>query len=234
MQIGVVTFPGSNCDVDTVKALTDLGVQAVVIDYRNHRLDYLSAAIIPGGFSYGDYLRSGALAARAPVMAALRDAVEEQKLPVLGICNGFQILTEAGLLPGVLRPNRHGEFRCDWQTLRVAAESPYFPGLRVGDRLRMPIAHGEGAYYTPPGSLQALFQAGQAWLQYTDDQGQLHALTNPNGSVANLAGIQQGSVAALMPHPERAMHRYLGSDDGHKLLSAWIDGIRQEVGHARV
>ncbi|NMP23928.1 phosphoribosylformylglycinamidine synthase I [Sulfobacillus harzensis] len=234
MRVAVVTFPGSNCDMDTVKALTTLGVEARTVDHRQDHLGDIDAAIIPGGFSYGDYLRSGALAAKAPVILALKQAIEASQLPVLGICNGFQILTEAGLLPGVLRPNRHGEFRCDFQTLRVVTESPYFPGLAVGDVLKMPIAHGEGAYYTPPGTLEDLFRSGAAWLQYVDTDGQLNALANPNGSVANLAGVMKGSVAALMPHPERAMHQYLGSQDGRRFLSSWLEGIRQEVGHASV
>lgn len=234
MKIAVVTFPGSNCDRDTLKALDLLGVDAEVVDYRETRLGGVQGVIIPGGFSYGDYLRSGALAAKAPIMGALRQVVADDEMPVLGICNGFQILTEAALLPGVLRPNRHGQFRCGWQTLRVVEESVQFPGLKTGDLLTMPIAHGEGAYYTVPGTLQSLFQTGQAWLQYVDQDGQLEVLANPNGSVANLAGVRSGSVAALMPHPERAMQDYLGSHDGQRLFTAWIEGIRQEANHARI
>ncbi len=232
MRIGVVTFPGSNCDTDTLEALESLDVGVESIWYQDADLAQVDGVILPGGFSYGDYLRSGALAAKAPVMAAIRAQVEEGALPVLGICNGFQILTESGLLPGTLRPNRHGEFRCDWQTLRVVEASPFFPGLMPGELLRLPIAHGEGAFYVPPGTLATVFQQGEAWLQYVDESGLLNAVINPNGSMANLAGIKRGSVAALMPHPERAMADYLGSSDGRRLLSAWLKGIGQEGSYA--
>lgn len=232
-RIGVVTFPGSNCDHDTLWALEELGVETTAMWYRAEDLDQVDGVVLPGGFSYGDYLRSGALAAKAPVLGALKAAVEDRALPVLGICNGFQILTEAGLLPGALRANRHGQFRCDWHTVRVVEESPRFPGLAVGTSLRLPIAHAEGSYYVPSGQLGALFQQGEAWLQYVDDAGRLSPIANPNGSVANLAGVQRGSVAALMPHPERAMESFLGSDDGRQLLGAWILGVSQEAIHAR-
>lgn len=225
MKVGVVTFPGSNCDVDTLDALEALHVTAVPLWYTETDLRQLDAVVLPGGFSYGDYLRSGALAAKGPIMAAVREAVNARQLPVLGICNGFQMLTEAGLLPGGLRANRHGEFRCDWQTVRVAADSPLFPGVSVGDTFRLPIAHAEGSYYLEPGTLGALFTAGQAWLQYVDEGGNLSALANPNGSVANLAGVVRGSVAALMPHPERAMRAELGSRDGRRMLAAWVEGL---------
>ncbi len=233
VRIGVVTFPGSNCDHDTLWALDELGAETAPIWYRTEDLDHWDGVVLPGGFSYGDYLRSGALAAKAPVLGALRAAVQTRSLPVLGICNGFQILTEAGLLPGALRPNRHGQFRCEWDTVRVVEQSPWFPGLTVGQRLRLPIAHAEGSYYVPSGQLGALFQSGEAWLQYVDDAGRLSPSINPNGSIANLAGVQRGSVAALMPHPERAMASYLGSDDGRRLLGAWVKGVSQEAIHAR-
>lgn len=232
MTIGVVTFPGSNCDEDTLDALRVLDVESKHLWYRDTDLSDVAGVILPGGFSYGDYLRSGALAAKAPIMAAIRTHVEDRHLPVLGICNGFQILTESGLLPGTLRPNRHGEFRSEWQTLRVVEESPLFPGLPAGALLRMPIAHGEGAYYVESGQLGPLFQRGQAWLQYVDERGSLNALVNPNGSVANLAGVTRGSVAALMPHPERAMAEFLGSSDGRRLISAWVQGSRRGEAYA--
>lgn len=232
MRVGVVTFPGSNCDEDTLDALALLSVPVRHLVHEETDLDELDAVVLPGGFSYGDYLRSGALAAKAPVMGAIRTAVRERQLPVLGICNGFQILTEAGLLPGGLRANAHGEFRCSWQTLRVSAASALFPGIAAGDILRLPIAHGEGSYYVEPGTLGQLFGAQEAWLQYVDEQGALNVLSNPNGSVANLAGVIRGSVAALMPHPERAMMVELGSADGRRLLQAWINGVRGRTAHA--
>ncbi|MCY0897640.1 MAG: phosphoribosylformylglycinamidine synthase I [Firmicutes bacterium] len=227
MNIAVVTFPGSNCDDDTVRALHALGASVIRLWYRDRDLGGIDGVILPGGFSYGDYLRGGALAAQAPVMEPLRHAVRERALPVLGICNGFQILTEAKLLPGALRPNRQGTFLSTWQHLRVTRASSLFWGLREGEYLRLPIAHGEGAYYLPPGQLASLFDRGQAWLQYVSFDGQLTAAANPNGSVANLAGVIAGSVAALMPHPERAMDAALGSADGVRLLTAWLEGIRR-------
>lgn len=227
MMVGVVTFPGSNCDRDTVEAFQSLDVPVRDLWYEETDLDGLDAVVLPGGFSYGDYLRSGALAAKAPVMARIGDAIRDRAMPVLGICNGFQLLTESGLLPGGLRANRHGEFRCDWQTVRVASASPRFPGLEPGDLLRLPIAHGEGSFYVESGSLGSLFTAHEAWLQYVDADGGLNPLANPNGSVANIAGVFRGSVAALMPHPERAMDGALGSEDGRRLLAAWIRGIEE-------
>ncbi|PSR21248.1 MAG: phosphoribosylformylglycinamidine synthase I [Sulfobacillus acidophilus] len=232
MKIGVVTFPGSNCDADTLEALSVIGVPVRHLFHEERDLDDLDAVILPGGFSYGDYLRSGALAAKAPVMRSLWVAVQTRQLPVLGICNGFQILTEAGLLPGSLRANAHGEFRCAWQTVRVTAASALFPGLSAGELLRLPIAHGEGAYYVASGELGQLFGDHEAWLQYVDDQGMLSVWANPNGSVANIAGVMRGSVAALMPHPERAMMAELGSTDGRRLLQAWVDGVRGRTFHA--
>ncbi|MCY0878637.1 MAG: phosphoribosylformylglycinamidine synthase I [Firmicutes bacterium] len=233
MRVAVVTFPGSNCDDDTVRALTALGVSPVRVGHRAQDLSTVDAAILPGGFSYGDYLRGGALAAQAPVIESLRAEVASRQLPVLGICNGFQILAEARLLPGALRPNRQGTFRSAWQTIRVTRASPLFWGLEEGELLRLPIAHGEGAYYLPPGQLAAVFGNDQAWLQYVSEDGLLHTEANPNGSVANLAGVIVGSVAGLMPHPERAMADYLGSADGARLLQAWLSGISRRDGHAR-
>lgn len=234
MMVGVLVFPGSNCDRDTLEALDALGVPAKAVWYRETSLDGLDRVIIPGGFSYGDYLRSGALAAHAAVMDELVDRVQQEQLPVLGICNGFQILCERGLLPGALRANPSGEFRCSWETLRVVNPSPWLPGLSPGDLLRMPIAHHEGAYTLLPGELAGLFEQGQVLLQYADPEGAVHALTNPNGSVANIAGVGQGSVLGLMPHPERAMDNYLGSADGRRFLSAWLGlnmpGVREMEG----
>ena len=229
-SIGVVSFPGSNCDVDTLNALEDLRVSVERIWYEETDLSRVDRVILPGGFSYGDYLRSGALAAKAPVMKAIRSHVCERQLPILGICNGFQILTESGLLPGVLRQNRHGEFRSGWQRVRVVEESPWFPTLQSGETLRLPIAHGEGAFYVAPGTLGALFEDRQVWLQYVDFEGALSPLVNPNGSVANIAGVIRGSIAGLMPHPERAMAEYLGSVDGKRLLTAWIASDDVPVG----
>lgn len=232
MRVGVVTFPGSNCDGDTLEAFEFLDVPTKNLWYTDTDLTDVDAVVLPGGFSYGDYLRSGALAAKAPMMTAIRDAVQARGLPVLGICNGFQILTEAGLLPGALRANRHGQFRSAWQTLRVTNESPLFLGLSQGELLRLPIAHAEGSYYAPAGALADLFMSQEVWLQYVDERGDLNTLTNPNGSLANIAGIFRGNVAALMPHPERALEEPFGSEDGRRLLTAWVKGLQERGAHA--
>ncbi|MDA8195261.1 MAG: phosphoribosylformylglycinamidine synthase subunit PurQ [Thermaerobacter sp.] len=224
MTVGVLVFPGSNCDWDTVHALEDLKTECRTIWYTETDLRGLDRVILPGGFAYGDYLRSGALAAHAPVMAALERRVAETALPVLGICNGFQILCERGLLPGALRNNASGQFRCSLETVRVTAAHPLFPGLAAGTLLRLPIAHHEGSYTVPPGGLGALFEQQQVFLQYADADGVVQAYANPNGSVANIAGVSRGSVVGLMPHPERAMESYLGSADGRRLLSSWLEG----------
>lgn len=222
MKVGVVTFPGSNCDEDTLWALKDLGYTPEPIWYREENLREVDRVILPGGFSYGDYLRSGALAARAPIMDAVEEAVRARQLPVLGICNGFQILCERGLLPGVLRMNLSGQFRCTWETVRVVEPNPLFPGIGPGETFRLPIAHREGSYTVLPGTLETLFAQGNVFLQYADSDGTVHALANPNGSVANIAGVCQGSVAGLMPHPERAMDDFLGCSDGRRFLLAWL------------
>ncbi|MCL4494779.1 MAG: phosphoribosylformylglycinamidine synthase I [Firmicutes bacterium] len=222
MKVGVIIFPGSNCDRDTIEAVERLGMEAIPLWYTRKSLTGIDRLILPGGFSYGDYLRSGALAAQAPIMEAVEQAVSRQELPVLGICNGFQILCERGLLPGALRPNSSGEFRCTWEYMRITSVPRGFAGLKEGDVLRLPIAHHEGAYAVQPGQLQSLFENHQIFLQYSDETGSVHALTNPNGAVANVAGISQGLVVGLMPHPERAMASYLGSSDGQRFLKAWL------------
>ncbi len=222
MKVGIIIFPGSNCDVDTIEAVEQLGAQALPLWYTEKSLKDAERLILPGGFSYGDYLRSGALAAQAPIMEAVEKAIAEDELPVLGICNGFQILCERGLLPGALRPNSSGEFRCTWEYMRITSVPRGLSGLKEGDVLRMPIAHHEGAYAVNPGQLQPLFENHQVFLQYSDEMGSVHALTNPQGSVANIAGICQGPVVGLMPHPERAMQSYFGSADGHRFLRAWL------------
>lgn len=220
-RVGIVVFPGSNCDQDTIRAVTALGATPVVLDYREQDLSGVDRLILPGGFSYGDYLRSGALAAAAPIMDAVADAAKSG-MPVLGICNGFQILCERGLLPGALLPNPHGEFVSRMETVRVTAVPEGFLGVAVGDHFALPIAHHEGSYRVSEGTLYQLFESGHVFLQYSDPSGVVHPLANPNGSVANIAGVASGSVVGLMPHPERAMAQYLGSADGARLLQAWF------------
>lgn len=219
--VGIVVFPGSNCDQDTIRAVRHLGATPLVLDYREQDLSGVDRLILPGGFSYGDYLRSGALAAAAPIMDAVARAANAG-MPVLGICNGFQILCERGLLPGALLPNPHGEFISRLVTVRVTAVPEGFSGIAVGDCFTLPIAHHEGSYRVSEGTLHQLFESGQVFLQYSDPSGVVHSLVNPNGSIANIAGVTSGSVVGLMPHPERAMAHYLGSADGARLLQAWF------------
>lgn len=224
MAIVVIAFPGSNCDRDAVYAVELGGGEA---HWQWHSAGQLprdcQGIVLPGGFSYGDYLRSGALAAHSPVMAEVR-AFAEHGGAVLGICNGFQILCEAGLLPGALTLNASRQFRCEWEWVTVASP-PASIALAPGQVLRLPIAHREGAYQPPSGrdSVAQLMAAGQVFLQYCDRDGVVHERANPNGAVANIAGISNrgGNVVGMMPHPERAMDRLLGGADGRALWEAW-------------
>lgn len=232
MTIAVIAFPGSNCDRDAVYAVELAGGTAHWQWHSTARLPRdCHGIVLPGGFSYGDYLRSGALAAHSPVMAEVR-AFAEHGGPVLGICNGFQILCEAGFLPGALTINASRQFRCEWEWVRVASP-PASIALQPGQLLRLPIAHREGAYQPPLGSdgLADLMRRGQVFLQYCDGDGEVHERANPNGAVANIAGISNraGNIVGMMPHPERAMDRLLGGADGRQLLEAWAgmaSGVR--------
>ncbi|WP_339820059.1 phosphoribosylformylglycinamidine synthase subunit PurQ [Paenibacillus sp. FSL R7-0216] len=221
MKFAVLVFPGSNCDIDCYKAVEEsLGEP---VDYVWHTATDLSAydcILVPGGFSYGDYLRCGAISRFAPVMAEVAKAAEEGKY-VLGICNGFQILTEAGLLPGTLRRNESLKFRCHDTELRVENNDNPFTSLYApGDVITIPIAHGEGNYYCDEATLEQLERNNQIIFRYVQ---------NPNGSVDDIAGIsnERGNVVGMMPHPERAVSSLLGSEDGKKMftsiLKAWRD-----------
>lgn len=225
MKAAVVTFPGSNCDEDTVIALERLGVEPVRRWYKDTDLGGADWVILPGGFSYGDYLRSGALAARAPIMDVIEQLVARDRLHVLGICNGFQILCERGLLPGALRANRDGKFRCTWEGVRVASAPSAWPGFQVGQSFRLPIAHREGAFTVSEQELDRLFQEGTVFLQYCDREGRVvDEAANPNGSMGAVAGLARGRVMGLMPHPERAVSQFLGSEDGLEFLRLWLQG----------
>ncbi|MDI3340365.1 MAG: phosphoribosylformylglycinamidine synthase subunit PurQ [Sphaerobacter sp.] len=223
MRFGVITFPGSNGDHDALMAV-ELGLRQPVeaVWYRDTDLSRFDALIIPGGFSYGDYLRAGAIARFTPVMGAVARFAEAGG-PVLGICNGFQILTEAGLLPGALLRNQQLTFVSTWVHVRVESNRTcWTAGMTPGEVLRLPIAHGEGRYYADPETLARLEANGQVIFRYTDAAGNVTPEADPNGAVNAIAGIanERGNVVGLMPHPERAFDALIGSDDGLKILSA--------------
>lgn len=215
VKIGVLRFPGTNCDRDVFEAIETSGVQAVWL-WHEDQFQYkdLTAVVLPGGFSYGDYLRSGAIAARAVAMRSVREAAE-YGTPILGICNGFQTLCEAGLLPGVLMRNKGGRFIDTLVSLiKEGSHSPFGANLAQGAVLRVPIAHADGRYFAPEEVLKSLQDHDQIWLRY---------LENPNGSIHDIAGVTnvKGNVAGLMPHPERAYHSWMEGLDGRKLLEIW-------------
>ncbi len=221
MKWGIVVFPGTWSDRDCMHALTSvLGQSARYVDHRETELSEFDAVILPGGFAYGDHLRCGAVARFAPVMEAVTSFADRGGL-VLGICNGFQILQEARLLPGALLRNDSCEFRCEWVHLRVErAESPFTRECRPGQVLRIPISHGEGNFYADPETLQSLEQGGQIVFRYSTPDGRVTAGSNPNGSLRNIAGIvnARGNVLGMMPHPERACEPLLGGADGLWIL----------------
>ncbi|HSU15826.1 phosphoribosylformylglycinamidine synthase subunit PurQ [Longimicrobium sp.] len=217
MKIGVVTFPGSNCDYDCYKAVQEnLDAEAVFLWHKEHDLQGVDAVFLPGGFSYGDYLRAGAIAAHSPIMREVK-AFAEGGGPVAGICNGFQILCESGLLPGALVRNRTLKFRSRPVHLLVERNDTLFTAeYEVGQVLRVPIAHGEGCYFAEPELLDGLEANGQVVLRYCDAEGLVTPAANPNGSARGIAGIVNaaGNVLGMMPHPERSVDPLLGPTDG--------------------
>jgi phosphoribosylformylglycinamidine synthase I len=223
MRWAVIQFPGSNCDQDVFHVLRNVLAQDVsYVWHKENSLGEADAVVVPGGFSYGDYLRCGAIARFSPVMGAVKEAATQGKT-VLGICNGFQILCEAGLLPGVLVRNSSLHFRCETVTVRVEQTGSRFTsGYRAGQVLHLPIAHGEGHYVADDATLDSLFQNMQVLFTYSDAQGGVTPGSNPNGSQRNIAGItnKAGNVMGLMPHPERASEKILGSDDGLALFKS--------------
>jgi phosphoribosylformylglycinamidine synthase len=228
VRVGVVVFPGSNCDRDTVAALDLVGAEPVVLWHELATLEGVAAVILPGGFAYGDYLRAGVIARFSPVMRAVAAFAADGGL-VLGICNGFQVLAEAGLVPGALLRNQ--SLRFAGQEVRIAAEradTRFTHGLEVGRPLRMPVAHGEGCYYADDATLDALERDGQVLFRYVDAAGaraEPDDAANPNGSLRAIAGVLNaaGNVAGLMPHPERASEAILGSDDGVGIIRALVE-----------
>ncbi len=224
MNFAVLQFPASNCDQDAVHALRVLGHGARFIWHKESRLGDVHAVIVPGGFSYGDYLRCGAIARFSPVMAAVQQFAANGGL-VLGICNGFQILCEAGLLPGALVRNRSLQFRCEQVYLKVANPDTAFTRQTPPNHwLRIPVAHGEGCYFADETVLDQLEARRQVLWQYFNDRGELTEAANPNGSLRNIAGIcnERRNVAGLMPHPERACEPLLGSTDGRYVFQSMI------------
>ena len=217
MKFGIVTFPGSNCDYDAFHAITDvLGEEAVYLWHKDHDLQDSDVVILPGGFSYGDYLRAGAIARFSPIMEEVIGHAKSGG-PVLGICNGFQIACEAGLLPGALMRNSHLQFVSAEVRIRVENADTMFTNLYDrGDILRIPVAHGDGRYVAPAQVLEELEAEGRVIFRYADAGGNISADANPNGSERNIAGIinEGGNVLGMMPHPERASSLLLGSSDG--------------------
>ena len=225
MKFGVIVFPGSNCDQDCWHVVTHVLRQpAQYVWHEQDALRGVDCVIVPGGFSYGDYLRTGAIARFSPIMRAVTAFAARGGL-VLGICNGFQILLEAGLLPGAMQRNTSLRFVCRFVHLRVENADLSFTQLyHRGEVLRMPVAHGEGNYYADPAMLDALEQQEQIVFRYCSAEGELTPEANPNGSVGNIAGVcnERGNVLGMMPHPERASEALLGSDDGRRLFASLV------------
>jgi phosphoribosylformylglycinamidine synthase I len=250
MKFGVVVFPGSNCDEDALHAARDVfGQDADYIWHKDTDLNGADVVILPGGFAHGDYLRTGAMARFSPIMANVR-AFAERGGPLIGICNGFQILLEAGLLPGAMLRNRGLQYRCEHVYLRVEQnDTPFTCAARAGDVLRIPIGHGEGNYFAPPDVLERIEKNRQVVLRYSDPQGRVDFRGagapgvnvrgagapgvnddewNPNGSVNAIAGIcsEGRNVLGLMPHPERACEALLGGEDGRVIFESVLEWVR--------
>ncbi len=226
MKFAVAVYPGSNCDYDTYRVLRDVLDQEVqLIDYRTTDLSDFDCVVLPGGFSFGDYLRPGTLAAHTPLTGAVKEFADKGGL-VIGICNGFQILTEAHLLPGALMPNVHGKFVCRHQYLRVEnTDNPFTNQCEEGQILKIPIAHHDGNYFVDDETLTKMEENGQIILRYCDEYGNITEEANPNGSIKNIAGItnENKNVFGLMPHPERAAESILGTEDGLYILRSILE-----------
>jgi phosphoribosylformylglycinamidine synthase len=231
MKFAVVVFPGSNCDHDAYHAVRHvLGQEAEFVWHKEGSLKGADVVILPGGFSHGDYLRTGAIARFSPVMATVLEFAR-QGGPVLGICNGFQILLEAGLLPGAMLRNRDLKFHCEHVFVRVEqSDTPFTARAIAGQVLRIPVAHGEGNYYADPAVTRDLEHSKRIIFRYCDSSGRTTDESNPNGSMANIAGIcnEGRNVVGLMPHPERACEAVLGSSDGLVLFESVVSSLETE------
>ena len=232
MKVGVVTFPGSNSDVDALNALAVAGVDPVTLWHESPDLQGVSAVILPGGFAYGDYLRAGVIARFSPVMRGVSEFAAAGG-HVLGICNGFQVLAEAGLVPGALLRNRSLRFACRIVAIKPERLDSPFTRAATGQPIHIPIAHGEGCYYADEATLDELERDGQVLFRYVRDDGtpalDPYEPANPNGSLRAIAGVcnAAGNVAGLMPHPERMSESILGSDDGMQLIRSLVESARE-------
>ena len=233
MKAGVVIFPGSNCDRDTYWVLSKgLGAETRYLWHDDTQIDDLDLVVLPGGFSYGDYLRTGAFARFSPIMKAVADFAKNGGI-VLGICNGFQILLEAGLLEGAMIPNKSLRFICDWVRIRVERnDTPFTANAKIGDVLKIPIAHFEGNYFAPKEILSKVEKNHLVVFRYCTENGDITEDANPNGSLNNIAGIanEQGNILGMMPHPERASEAILGSEDGKVIFESIAKYIKQKRG----
>lgn len=231
-HIGVITFPGSNGDRDSFDAFsTGLGVPTRLVDYRETDLGDCAAVVLPGGFSYGDHLRCGAIARFAPVMDELKRFAEAGG-PVLGLCNGFQVLTEAHLLPGALLRNQSLQFHCRWVDIRVeTTRTAWTHELTAGQVLRLPVAHGDGAFFADEATLDTLERNGQIVFRYCEPDGSVTPDANFNGSARSIAGVcnERGNIVGMMPHPERAADPILGSDQGLLILRSALEYLNVGV-----
>ncbi len=231
MKFAIVVFPGSNCDHDTYHAARHvLGQDAECIWHKDTSLKGADVIVLPGGFAHGDYLRTGAIARFSPIMPAVMDFARRGG-PVLGICNGFQVLLEAGLLPGAMLRNRDLKFHCEQVIVRVEqSDTPFTVRASTGQRLRLPVAHGEGNYYAESAVVRELERARRVIFRYCDERGEATDASNPNGAVHNIAGIcnETRNVVGLMPHPERACEPSLGSADGLVLFESVVAALAQE------
>ena len=230
MKTAIIVFPGSNCDLDAFNAILQCGGEAEYVWHMERELEGFDAVILPGGFSYGDYLRCGAIARFSPIMEAVKKFADSGR-PVLGICNGFQILTEAGLLPGTLLRNKNLKFICKGTFLKVESTfTPFTSMIEKGRILKIPVAHGDGNYFVDNSTLKDLEENNQIVFRYSSPNGDTSSLFNPNGSISNIAGVSnlRGNVLGMMPHPERVVNVLTGGTDGSfifRSLFSMLEGV---------